>query len=879
VLSNGFHVNGASTVAITSPGPGLSRLSLTNIDQFANGQYHCTVADTSADPDAVSAAATLTKRNTLTADVSPSPVTRRNYSEALTLTVTTTGGFTPLTYQWAVSTNGGSSWTDLVDGTITHNRPGVPGGTVAVDVTTTGAQGPVLVIDHPLFNVHGGIYRCTVKDSQHPIQGLPQGTQADSSTVTIANALAVVDGPGPMELYAGNITELEVTVIGGNPGNYTYTWDLFDPVSGLTLPILNSNLNPFIFTADAGPPVESVDGWMSDTGSPGMWSFLASDFAISGPNGGARLENLPVDVQPAVEVAITTPPAELTKNVTQTLTLTSSVSGGYPGYTHVWTYNGTVLLDGQPHPSGSTATVSGATTDTLVIGGLRVADAGDYAVQVIDSKGNAGNLVAPCPSHNGLCSDSAQVTVQVTNNLIVLNQPVGQSVYAGDTVSFEVTAGGGVQPYFFDWFWTSEDGIGPITIPFVGSHPASQTGSTVSVNSAGATSTLTVSNVGVGMPSPGIPRGDEGAYYVVVNDGVLINQPDTSEDAALGVFPPVAITTQPVAQVAYAGQAVTYSVQATGGINDSRAFQWQVNTGSGFGDIIGATSSTLELPAVVLADDGNLYQCIVTAPDSSVPTPLANYEKTSASAGLSVSSALAVQPVNPALVKVYVDEAPFELRALFDGGMPEPGPLELGYATDWRRTGMNPVIPETSAGPGSIVLPTPETPELTALLPVNPASLPVGVHDFRVDITDQVQTTSSLPATVEVAMRLSFSKPLEDANVREGDNFTWSIEVSGGFAPFEYQWDRLVDDGTKAQTWVPVGTNAPSLTFTDLSFEDSGLYQVTVNDALDSQLGPSTAQLIVQNALPAGGALGLALFAALSALGGALALRRRENQK
>ena len=887
VLSAGTHPDGVTTVAITAPGAGVSQLSLTGIVQSADGEYRCTVADGSADPDAVSAAAYLAKRNPMSVDTAPATVQRKNYSEALTLTANVTGGFSPFTYQWARSTDGGSNWTDLVDGVSTYVRPGIDPGsggtTVSIDVTTAGSQGPVLTIDHPLYSIHSGLYRCTVTDDQYPSQSLPEGTTLDSSTVTVVDALALLESPSAMDLYEGNSAELGLTIVGGaNPAlNYTYTWSLNDPSSGEDLLISNSNINPYAFVADADPPVKvSPTSWAADAGSPGLYGVLISDTSLGSQNGVLRVGDIAVEVKPAVSIAITTPVAELTKNVTQTFTFNAVASGGYvdTGYTYIWTFNGTVLQDGQPHPSGSGALVSGATTDTLVVANIKVADAGDYKVQVIDSKGDALTPSDPCPLDNGLCSASDQVTTQVTNNLIVLDQPESFSVYDGDTVIYEVTVGGGdPNSYSFTWSFRTEDNIGPITIPIAGPQPLSQTGSSVQITFVPPdTSRLTVSNVGVEvLPTM---RGDDGAYTCTASDSVSGNLPDTSDEGLLEVFLPVSILSQPEAVTTYEGRAASFAVQASGGINDSRSFQWQVDTGSGFADIGGETAAVLALSSVALADDGNRYRCVVTAPESDVATALANYEQISASATLNVSVPVTVQQPLPSPVRVYVDEAPFALRALFEGGSPVGGSLATGYTAEWLRTGISPVAPEVSVGAGTFVLPTPQTPEITALFTVVPAAVPVGLHDYRVEITDEVQTTSSAAASVEVANKMSFDQPLEDVFARVGDRVTWEISVSGGFAPLTYSWDRLIDDGTKAQVWTPVGGNAPVLVLNNLDYPDAGMYRVTVSDALGSQVGPSEAELFIENALPVGGGLGLAALALLSALGGAMAVRRREGR-
>jgi hypothetical protein len=71
------------------------------------------------------------------------------------------------------------------------------------------------------------------------------------------------------------------------------------------------------------------------------------------------------------------------------------------------------------------------------------------------------------------------------------------------------------------------------------------------------------------------------------------------------------ISSQPASQTAKAGDVVSFSVTATGGI--SFKYQWKKN-GT---DIAGATNSTLTLNKVSAADDGS-YQCMISSPCNSL---------------------------------------------------------------------------------------------------------------------------------------------------------------------------------------------------------------------------------------------------------------------
>jgi hypothetical protein len=93
------------------------------------------------------------------------------------------------------------------------------------------------------------------------------------------------------------------------------------------------------------------------------------------------------------------------------------------------------------------------------------------------------------------------------------------------------------------------------------------------------------------------------------NAGVTCNGVSTS--FTLTVNPSTRITTQPVDRAICFGTSTAYVVTATGlGLT----YQWQVNPGSGYTNIIGANTPTLNIPAPPsnLNFSGNRYRCIIT---------------------------------------------------------------------------------------------------------------------------------------------------------------------------------------------------------------------------------------------------------------------------
>jgi hypothetical protein len=136
-----------------------------------------------------------------------------------------------------------------------------------------------------------------------------------------------------------------------------------------------------------------------------------------------------------------------------------------------------------------------------------------------------------------------------------------------------------------------------------------------------------------------VPIGTDGANGVKVLSAtdllaaitLAIVEAPTAEPVATGVLwlnndvltlsagiPPV-ITDQPDNATFGEGQTVTFAVVAT----NATSYQWQLDSGSGYADISGATSASYTTPALIEGDSGNAYRCNVTGPGGSVTSDAA----------------------------------------------------------------------------------------------------------------------------------------------------------------------------------------------------------------------------------------------------------------
>ena len=180
----------------------------------------------------------------------------------------------------------------------------------------------------------------------------------------------------------------------------------------------------------------------------------------------------------------------------------------------------------------------------------------------------------------------------------ITTQPAAQTVTAGQTASFSVTASG-TAPLSYQW---------------------KKNGTDIS----GATSSSYTTPVTV--------IGDNGATFTVVVSNSVGTATSNSATLTVNAAVAPAITTQPAAQTVTAGQTASFSVTASG--TAPLTYQWKKN-GT---DISGATASSYTTPATTSADNGAAFTVVVSNSAGTV---------TSSSATLTVTSAVASTPKPP----------------------------------------------------------------------------------------------------------------------------------------------------------------------------------------------------------------------------------------
>ena len=200
-----------------------------------------------------------------------------------------------------------------------------------------------------------------------------------------------------------------------------------------------------------------------------------------------------------------------------------------------------------------------------------------------------------CVVSNGSGQDtSAVVVLSVSNSVAITASPSNQTVAAGYSASFSVTAAG----------------VGTVTYQW--QRQAAATSAWVNLAdgaaySGTATATLTVN------PATTAMSGDN--FQCIVSNG---NGTATSAAAVLVVTNAVTITTQPSNQTANAGGSASFSVAVSA--VPTLAYRWQreaagtalwVNLADGAA-YSGTATATLTVQSVTIAMNGDMFQCVVS---------------------------------------------------------------------------------------------------------------------------------------------------------------------------------------------------------------------------------------------------------------------------
>lgn len=256
---------------------------------------------------------------------------------------------------------------------------------------------------------------------------------------------------------------------------------------------------------------------------------------------------------------------------------------------------------------------------------------------------------------------------------------------------------------------------------------------------------------------------------------------------------PVSITTQPANVNSCAGSNATYTVAVAG---TNPAYQWQVNTGSGFVDLSntapysGVTTATLTITGVTTGMNGYLYRCVVSNG--------CTFPVNSNSAGLAVGSSAVVvtQPTN---------------STVCDGVATSFSVSATGAASyQWQVNTGSGFVNLTNTAPYSGVT--------TATLNISAGVASMTGYQYRCVLGSCGPSVNSNAATLTISVPVTITSQPANASVCHGVNHTFSITTTGTVS--SYQWQVSTDNGA---TYTNIsGANASSLTLSLVMPAQSG---------------------------------------------------------
>ena len=610
------------------------------------------------------------------------------------------------------------------------------------------------------------------------------GVVSNNATGGTPDMPAIAAQPASQTVTAGQAATFTVTANGAAPLSYQWRRN-------------STNINGATAAAYTTPATTS-----SDNGTK-------FDVVVSNAKGSVTSNAAMLTVSAAaVAPTITTQPASQTVTAGQAATFTVAATGTAP-LTYQWQKNGSAI--------------SGATASTYTTAATTTGDSGSsFKVVVTNSKGSVTSSAAT------LTVNAAVVAPTITS------QPGSQTVTAGQTATFSVTASG-TAPLSYQWKKNGTNISGATSASYT--TPATTTGDsgssfTVTVsNTAGSVTsgaaTLTVTSAAVApsitsqptnktvtagqtatfvvtangtaplsyqwkkngtnisgatsasYTTPATTTGDSGSSFTVTVSNTTGSV--TSNAATLTVSPAAvapAITTQPSNQTVTAGQTATFMVAATG--TAPLSYQWKKNGTN----ISGATGSTYTTPATTTGDSGSSFTVVVSNTAGSIASGTATLTVNPAP----VAPTVVTQPSNQTVTAGQT--ATFSVTA--------GGSAPLSY--QWKKNGT------AIAGATSSTYTTPAT-----------TTADSGAV-FNVTITNTAGSVTSGNATLTVnasAVAPTITTQPASITVTAGQTATFAV-VAAGTGPLTYQWQKNgsnISGGTASYTTPATSTSDNGSTF------------------------------------------------------------------
>ena len=550
--------------------------------------------DVAIDPAGIVYAAdqpNCTVRRIVLAAVAPPAITTQPSAQSVSsggnasFTVTA-GNSSGLNFQWQISTDGGTTWTNLSD-SATYSGTGT-GTLTANSVTAT---------------MSGDLFRCVITNS--------------AGTVTSSSAALVVSNPLAVVTLAG-----QAGMAGGADGSGTGA-RFADPSDVATDAAGN------IYVADTG------NHTVRKVTPGGVVTTFAGQAGISGSNDGTGSASFDHPTGVAIDSAGNVYVADTDNNEIRKVNSAGVVS----------TLAGRAGVSGSNDGTGSAASFAGPSGIVAdATGNLYVADTLNHTIRKVTAAG-AVTTLAGAAGANGFADGTASaarfhgpqgLALDASGNLFVAdtnNNAIreiatatgGVTTVAGQSAIAGSADGADSQAEFHYPSGVAVDTQGNLYVADTDNHTLREVAPAGAVSTLAGLAGFSGSADGVGTAA----RFDFPTGVAVDGSGDIYVADASNDTIRLAVTPTApSITQQPQSQTATIGSNVTFSVTAGG--KPAPTDQWFFNGGA----ISGGTGSTLTLTNVQSANAGN-YTVTVTNVAGSVTSNTATLTVNAASSGSS----------------------------------------------------------------------------------------------------------------------------------------------------------------------------------------------------------------------------------------------------
>ena len=269
---------------------------------------------------------------------------------------------------------------------------------------------------------------------------------------------------------------------------------------------------------------------------------------------------------------ITTQPANATVSAGGTATFTIGHGGCAAGATVQWSV--------EPSGASTFTPIAGATSDTLTVANVAPSQGGSQYEATLTLAG-VGSVT------------SSAATLTVDTPPVITTQPSSQVLQCLNSSATFTAAASGFPAPTVQWQVSSSGG---------------SSWSNDTTDAGATTNALTIADP---------PAAASGNSYRAVYTNAAGSA--TTNGATLTVDVGPEIVTEPANTTVGAGATATFVVGPAGCLNGATV-QWQVSTNGGvtFTTVAGATSDTLTIPAVTVAQSGNEYRAVFTLAGSAV---------------------------------------------------------------------------------------------------------------------------------------------------------------------------------------------------------------------------------------------------------------------